>query len=337
MTCDAGFRNTLRESIPGFFRRVATAAPLRRFVASSLPPLPPQPFAPRTPSHTIPPTATPMSSHYYESRSGLIHYDRRGLGDPVLLLHGIYVGASHAEYRHNIPALQRRFTVYALDLLGFGDSDAPRITHSAELHQHLLRDFILEEIGQPVSIVASGVSCGIAVRLGVYDDELLRRLVLICPVQKEVFRESPGIGDRVSQFVLGTLAAGVGLFETASSEASLVTFLRDRYHDIRKATPQLVQHLRTEASRPGSMHAYISLVNGFFDIDTLRWLRHLRAATQVIWGAGLGEAPADRILQPATWSHGKRLDIIENTRHWPHDERSAEVNRLMIDFLSAES
>lgn len=275
-----------------------------------------------------------MASHYYESRSGLIHYDRRGMGDPVLLLHGIYVGASHAEYRRNIPALQKRFTVYALDLLGFGDSDAPRITHSAEVHQHLLRDFILEVVGEPVRIVASGVSCGIAVRLGVYDDQLLRRLVLICPVQKEVYREHPRIGDRVSQFVLGTLAAGVGLYETAASETSLLAFLRDRYHDIRKATPQAVRHLSEEASRPGSMHTYISLVNGFFDIDTLRWLRHLRAATQVIWGAGLGDAPTDRILQPAAWSQGKRLDIIDNTRHWPHDEQSAQANQLMIDFLA---
>lgn len=274
-----------------------------------------------------------MASHYYQSRSGYLHYDQRGLGDPVVLLHGIYVGASHAEYARNITALQDRFTVYALDLLGFGESDSPRLTHSALLHQHLVRDFIMEVIGQPVHIVASGVSCGIAVRLGVYDDQIVRKLVLICPVQKEYYREQPGIADRVSQFVMSTLAAGVGLYETVADPASLTAFVRDRYHDLRNVTPEKIEHLALEARRPGGMYPYISLVNGFFEVDVLHWLRYVRSATQVIWGAGLGDAPTDRIQQPAAWSQGKRLDVVANSRHWPHDERSAEVNQLILDFL----
>lgn len=277
-----------------------------------------------------------MASNYYESRSGRMHYDRRGLGDPVVLLHDVHVGASNAEFARNIAALQGRFTVYALDLLGFGDSDSPRLTHSAELHQHLVRDFIHEEIGRPAHLIASGVSCGIAVRLGVYDEQVTGRLVLICPVRKATYREEPGIGDRVSQFVMGTLAAGVGLFETAANPASLEAFMRDRYHDIRHATSQQIERLAQEASRPGSMHPYISLVNGFFDVDVWRWLRYVRNPTQVIWGAGLGDVPIEQIDQPAAWSAGKRLDLIQHTRHWPHDERSAEVNDLILQFLADE-
>lgn len=274
-----------------------------------------------------------MASRYYDSRSGRLHYDQRGMGDPVVLLHGVHIGASHAEFARNVGALQRQFTVYALDLLGFGDSDSPHMTHSAELHQHVVRDFIHEVVGGASHLVASGVSCGIAVRLGVYDEEVVRRMVLICPVQKDSYREQPGIGDRVSQFVMGTLAAGVGLFETAASPASLKAFVCDRYHDPRNVTADKVAHLANEARRPGSMHPYISLVNGFFDVDTLRWLRYVRAPTQILWGAGLGEAPTDRINQPVAWSQGKRLDVVANSRHWPHDERSAEVNQLILDFL----
>lgn len=262
-----------------------------------------------------------------------MHFDQRGLGDPVVLLHDIHVGASHAEFARNISALQQRFTVYALDLLGFGDSDSPRMTHSAEVHQHLVRDFIFEVIGKPAHVVASGVGCGIGVRLGVYDEKAVNRLVLICPVQKEHYREDPGIGDRVSQFVLGTLAAGVGLFETAASPATLATLVRERYHDPARATAEKIDHLAAEARRPGSMYTYISLVNGYFDIDVLRWLAYVRAPTQVIWGAGMGEAPVEPIRQSAVGSPEKRLEIIPNSRRWPHDEQSATVNERVISFL----
>ncbi len=275
-----------------------------------------------------------MASAHYQSRSGYLHYDRRGLGPPLVLVHGIYIGASHQEYRHNIAALQQHFTVYAVDLLGFGDSDSPRLTHSAELHQHLLRDFIVDEIGGPAHVVASGISCGIAVRLGVYDEPLLNRLVLVCPVQKSEIREQPAFSDRVNQFVLGTLSAGIGLYETASSPAALQAFLRDCYHDYRLATPERIEHLHRESQRPGSMFPYISLINGFFDVDTLRWLRHVRSPTLVIWGADLGAPPAERTDPPAPELGGRDLKVIEKTRHWPHDERSAEVNALLIDFLT---
>ncbi len=276
-----------------------------------------------------------MASAYFYSRSGYIHFDKRGLGPPLLLLHGIHIGASNQEFCHNLAALQKHFTVYAIDLLGFGDSDSPKMTHTAEIHQHLLRSLIAEEIGQAVSIVASGISCGIAVRLGVYDDSLVDRLALICPQQTHADRDAPALADRVSQFFLSTLAAGIGLFETAASVPSLTTFLHDRYFDPHKVTPDAVARLQQEARRPGSMYPYLSLLNGYFDVDALRWLRHVRARTLVLWGQSLGPPPVDRIRQPAAWSRGKQLQVIPQTRHWPHVEQSARTNALLIDFLNS--
>lgn len=278
-----------------------------------------------------------MASRYYESASGVIHYDRRGLGDPVLLVHGIYPGASHAEFERMIPALQRSYTVYAVDLLGFGESDSPRITHSAELHHHLLRDFLTEEIGQATKIIASGIGCGIAVRLGVYDEHLVDKLVMISPVMRaEGIREEQTIGDRISQFFLGTLSAGAALYETVSSRPALAQFLRERYFNIKSVLPEKLDALVESANYPNAMLPYVSLLNGFFDVDAMRWLRYVRAPTLVIWGEGLGRPPIERVMAPAVWSRGKRLEVVERTTHWPHDERSAHTNELIETFLAEE-
>src|SRR5205807_9832679 len=52
-----------------------------------------------------------------------LHYVTEGRGPAVILLHGL--GAFAESWRHNIPALARVATVYAVDLPGFGLSAKP--------------------------------------------------------------------------------------------------------------------------------------------------------------------------------------------------------------------
>jgi pimeloyl-ACP methyl ester carboxylesterase len=278
-----------------------------------------------------------LSSHDWTSSAGNVVYERRGLGDPVLLVHGIYVGASHEEFERNIGELSRRFTVYAINLPGFGESDAPRMIYTSKLYHQVLRDFIVEVIGAPTHVVASGVSCGVAVQLAVYDDPLVAKLVLIDPPVEEPPEEGPGVMERMREFLLGTLQMGTGLYETMASRTELKEFLVSRYSSPRHATRRRLEQLYVNANRPNSLHAYVSWMCGHFRVDLFRWLRQVRSETLVIWGADAGEPPADQLARPAAWSRGKRLEVIENTRHWPHDEQSAEVNERILRFLEEQT
>jgi pimeloyl-ACP methyl ester carboxylesterase len=256
------------------------------------------------------------------------------MGDPLVLVHGIYAGASGEEYHRNIAVLAGSFTVYTLDLPGFGDSDAPRMTYTAQSYHHLLRDFIHEVIGQPAHVLASGLSCGFAVRLGVYNEEALNRLALIDPVDKPAVDE-PGRMQQIQQFVLGTMAVGAGLYETVTMEHELQRFLRSRYHSPSSATPQRLEQLKYNAHRVNSMYPFISMMTGHLETDLFRWLRYVRSPVLLIWGEDRGDPPIQKLLQPAAWSKGKRVERIKDSAHWPHEEQSAQVNRLLIDYFNS--
>src|SRR5690349_22679204 len=60
------------------------------------------------------------SSHFVEGQSRL-RYLTGGTGPPLVMLHTVRTQAEH--FRHVIPPVQQRYTIYALDLPGMGYSE----------------------------------------------------------------------------------------------------------------------------------------------------------------------------------------------------------------------
>src|SRR5262245_27173953 len=100
-----------------------------------------------------------MAAHEYAWHHGNVYYVQKGMGDPLVLIHNLYPGADHQEYEHNINELARHFTVYAVDLLGFGRSDAPRIKYTADTYIELIFDFLREVVQAPASVISAGLTC----------------------------------------------------------------------------------------------------------------------------------------------------------------------------------
>ena len=68
-----------------------------------------------------------MESKFIRTRSGKFHAMVDGAGSPVLLIHGYSVELnSWRTWERNIAALAAQQRVYALDLLGYGESDKPK-------------------------------------------------------------------------------------------------------------------------------------------------------------------------------------------------------------------
>jgi pimeloyl-ACP methyl ester carboxylesterase len=72
-----------------------------------------------------------LEKHTWVWRGHTIAYTVAGEGTPIVLIHGF--GASLGHWRKNIPALAAAGNrVYAIDLLGFGDSDQPELPYTLE-------------------------------------------------------------------------------------------------------------------------------------------------------------------------------------------------------------
>jgi pimeloyl-ACP methyl ester carboxylesterase len=277
-----------------------------------------------------------MASNYHLWRRCNIHYQKRGLGDPLLLVHNIYPGASHEEFLHNIDELARHYTVYAIDLLGFGDSDAPRRKYRAMLYVELLKDFCREVIGRPTHVMAAGLTCAYVSQAAADDPALFDRIVFVCPRSEPTGLDLPRWAAPIHHFMITAPGIWDGYYEATAGKYSLTQYLRNCFHNPRAVTHDLVERLHDNAWRKGSVHAYAGLVVGYLDWPLLDSLPSVQNAILLVWGRQARPTPVEHSVRLVAMARRCNLRIVENAGAWVHHEQSAQVNRLVEQFLNGE-
>src|SRR5215211_7940753 len=181
-------------------------------------------------------------TRYYRWRGGDLAYSVAGEGEPLLLVHGVYAGASSFEFRKNFQELSKSFRVHALDLLGCGMSERPSRRYEPEDVVSQFEDFVREEIGGSAHLVASSLSAALVVPAAVRSPRLFEKLVLICPTGYGTLdRRSGRLGDVIYGLFLAPIL-GNTLYHAIVSRWGIRYYLGSiAYHDADLVTEELVE------------------------------------------------------------------------------------------------
>ena len=96
---------------------------------------------------------------------------------PLLFIHGF--GAAVEHWRHNLPILRQQYRVYALDLLGFGQSSKAATDYTAYLWAEQIYDFWRTFIGQPVILVGNSIGSLVGLTAAYQYPEMVAGLVML--------------------------------------------------------------------------------------------------------------------------------------------------------------
>lgn len=132
----------------------------------------------------VPDTISPaiFATRSFSTTRGEMVYHESGQGNPLIFLHGIYVGACSYEWARVYPAFAAKHHVMAPDLIGFGESERPSKPFGSDDFVRSMADFIQAKCqDQPPVIVASGLSAALATLLATQHPELVSRLILVMP------------------------------------------------------------------------------------------------------------------------------------------------------------
>jgi len=265
-----------------------------------------------------------------------VAYRVAGEGPVLLLVHGM--AGSSETWRHVMPALARRFTVVAPDLLGQGQSDKPRGDYSLGAHANTLRD-LLDALGcERASLVGQSLGGGVAMQFAYQFPERCERLILV---------NSGGLGREVT-FYLRMLAV-------PGFESVFPLFCTPR---LREAGNRVAQWLGRAGVRstPASQEiwrSYASLANADSRRAFFRSLREVvdssgqavsalgrlhRAAqlpTLIVWGARDPFIPVSHAVAAHEAIPGSRLEIFDGVGHYPHCEAPERFVEVLVDFIAS--
>jgi len=117
-----------------------------------------------------------IHSHYAQVGGYRIHYYEGGEGPPLVYVHGL--GAESLNWVPMMLDTRRQFHVYAIDLLGHGDSEKPDIAYSIEQQSEMLRKFITSQNIQSADVVGVSMGGWVALKLAIEHPEVVNRLVV---------------------------------------------------------------------------------------------------------------------------------------------------------------
>jgi len=216
------------------------------------------------PTNALGGTARPWTWRGHE-----IFATEAGTGSPVVLVHGVYAGASSYEFRKLFPLLAARHRVVAFDLIGCGLSEKPKLSYNAELFVEQIADALEVLVDGPAAVVASSLGAAFTIRAATRARDGIARIAAICPtgLSGTLDKGPRGPGPAITT-LFRTPVLGEAAFNALSSKASIRSFLRKHvYGDPACATPEVVDHYYAVTHQPGARYVPAAFVGGALDCD----------------------------------------------------------------------
>lgn len=243
-----------------------------------------------------------------------IHYKVSGDGEPIILLHGW--GQSINYFSTLIEYLSQKFTVYALDLPGFGLSTTPEKVWGSAEYACLVELFIKElQIHNPI-LLGHSLGGKIAINLVAAGRVYTKKLILIGS-SGVLLPKSLKIKTKIYFFKLLKFLVRLPIIKSFFMSKMELYKRRFGSKDYRNAG--------------GIMRAIlVKTVNE--NITTL--LPQIKTPTLLLWGGQDNETPllAGKILHEAVLN--SQLKIIAGSGHFPFLDNWEKVKVELDGFLS---
>jgi pimeloyl-ACP methyl ester carboxylesterase len=268
-----------------------------------------------------------------------VHGHRRafvsaGNGPALVLLHGI--GASSATWSGLIPMLSEQCQVIAPDLLGHGESDAPRADYSVAAHACGVRDLLALLGVERATVVGHSLGGAIAAQLTYQHPELVERLVLVAAggVARELHPALRLAALPGAEQVLPLLNNAVGRRMTRLALRML------RGNGLITDADEVLETLQAMTTA-GKRAAFCRTLRASCDLSgqaaSLLGYCYLAEAvpTMIVWGECDPVLPVAHAHAAAAAMPAARLEVFPGTGHFPHRADPVRFLQVLSDFLTS--
>jgi pimeloyl-ACP methyl ester carboxylesterase len=261
------------------------------------------------------------------TEQGIIHYEAYGRGRPVLLLHGWL--NSWAIWRPTIELLGNEFRFYALDFLGFGDSDERASVPSVDNFTLMVNQFF-DRLGiQKAPLMGHSMGGTVSLKVALANPEKVVKVIVVgSPIQGSSLRPLLKLAAYPGWVSLSKTAPGV----YTVFQHGFMQFLRGYSYFMAKDGKQVAAMLKSDVSK-------LTAAPFFQSIGTLRQT-DLRQSIGALPMPVLGiYGKKDIIVHPNQGDALKqalpasKIAWFDQSGHFPMMDESDKFHQTVRDFL----
>jgi pimeloyl-ACP methyl ester carboxylesterase len=153
-------------------------------------------------------------------------------GPALVLVHGVYGGASHLAFREILPLLDQKYRVYLFDLPGAGASVKKEQKYTIESIEGGLAGFLRDVVKEPAYLVAESVAGVAALDVSKQEPALVKGVVMLQPTGIRTLEGKPSFAQNL---LYNTLRAndflGRKFYEQLSSPETVKKYAKKAYYN----------------------------------------------------------------------------------------------------------
>jgi 4,5:9,10-diseco-3-hydroxy-5,9,17-trioxoandrosta-1(10),2-diene-4-oate hydrolase len=260
-----------------------------------------------------------------------LHYHEAGEGPALVLLHGSGPGVSGwSNFRGNFPVFAEHFRTVVFDMPGFGQSERPELDrpYPRVAADAVLR--LLDELGvERAHLFGNSMGGYVALEFAHAYPERVGRLVLMGPGGLSVNVLGPEQSEgarRLADFMM------------APSRDGMLAWVDTMVANKKVVDDALIDERWAAAQAPGAMDSavaiFMSLAQHPEPVPLWARVKDIKAPILVTWGRDDRMMPLEGGLFGFRQLPNAELHVFSRCGHWAQVERKAELERLVVEFLT---
>lgn len=275
-----------------------------------------------------------LKQRVYNWKFGTISYKKYGAGEPLLLVHDTFSGASSIEFDRLIHQLSKKHEVYCIDLLGYGFSERANITYTAYLYVQLINDFIHEVIEkEKITVITSGNSHVFALLASHQDKDIIKKLIMINPGDLRLTAMNPTKRDHSLKYLLETPFIGTTLYNLIHCRWNFINLFSNS-----KASNSMSYYidqfyLNAHFENSNARYPFASYISNYLNIDIKETLKESNISLYIISGNGREIEYKIVHKQYQDLNPSIECEVVPKATDFPHLENPFATYDLLKLFL----
>jgi pimeloyl-ACP methyl ester carboxylesterase len=274
--------------------------------------------------------------NHFLFRGYKVCYTEAGHGEPLVFLHN--GGNDHRVWDHQFAHFAATRHVFALDHLGFGESDKPRLEYTLPLYADMIARFV-EELGlAPVDLVGHCLGGSMSLQFALQAPEQVRSLAL-CHVFTEQTLLAGPVGATYQYYDRHRRLRNLftwWLDRTGLPRKQSAEILGSQYGDAPPDDPEFGEYIHRLYNRSGQMRTLYNLLSNSKSFGALDSFTRPAGMPPVylFWGRSNRVLPIRSGEELCRHLKPDRFEIFEGGGHLLMREQPELINKRIESFLN---